>query len=148
MTLLHVRDVMTSPAVTVSPDDDLTTAARLLDAHGVTALPVVNDHGHIVGMVTETEVVRDAVPRDPWLRELHPSGSGAVRVRDVMSIHPVAVLPDVELPVAADLLVNSTLTSLPVVEEGVVVGVVSRHDIVAVLAHPSDQPVDKTAEGS
>lgn len=148
MTLLHVRDVMTSPVVTVGPEDDLTTVARLLDAHRVTALPVVNDRGHVVGMVTETDVVRDAVPRDPWMRELHPSGAGpdAVRVRDVMSVHPVAVLPDVELPVAADLLVNSTLTSLPVVEDGVVVGIVSRHDIVAVLAPPAAAPADAPAD--
>ena len=134
--MLRVRDVMTAPVVTVAATDDLATAARLLDRHGVTALPVVDDHGHVLGMVTETDVVRDAVPRNPWERELHPSAGGPhpASVRDVMSFHPVAVLPDVELPVAADLLVNNALPSLPVVDNGVVVGIVSRHDLVSVLA--------------
>lgn len=134
--MLRVRDVMSAPVVTVAPEEELATAARLMDEHGVTALPVVDEHGHVLGMVTETEVVRDAVPRNPWVRDLHPSAGGPnpASVRDVMSFHPVAVLPDVELPVAADLLVNSSLASLPVVEDGVVVGIVSRHDLVAVLA--------------
>jgi CBS domain-containing protein len=91
----------------------------------------------VLGMVTETDVVRDAVPRDPWARDLHPSADGPhpAYVRDVMSFHPVAVLPDVELPVAADLLVNNHLTNLPVVEDGRVVGILSRHDLISVLAH-------------
>ncbi len=158
--MLRVRDVMTTPVLTVGPEADLASAALLLDEHDVAALPVVDADGHVLGMVTETDVVRDAVPRNPWVRELHPSAGGPhpARVGDVMSFHPVAVLPDVELPVAADLLVNSGLTSLPVVEDGVVVGIVSRHDLVSVVArtepagHPfrsgadpdagSDQPAD------
>ena len=137
-----VRDVMTSPVVTVHVGDGLDVAARLLREHRVRALPVVDDAGHVLGMVTDTDVVRDAVPRDPWARDLHPSAGGPhpAAVRDVMSFHPVAVLPDVELPVAADLLVSSQLTSLPVVEDGVVVGILTRRDLVTVLAPPSDEP--------
>jgi CBS domain-containing protein len=136
-----VRDVMTSPVVTVHVDDGLDRAARLLREHGVRALPVVDGGGHVLGMVTETDVVRDAVPRDPWARDLHPSASGPhpASVRDVMSFHPVALLPDVELPVAADLLVSGHLTSLPVVEDGVVVGILTRHDLVALLAPPTEE---------
>lgn len=135
--MLRVRDVMTTPVLTVHPEDGLATAAQLLDEHRVASLPVVDSEGHVLGMVTETDVVRDAVPRNPWVRELHPSADGPTPacVRDVMSFHPVAVLPDVELPVAADLLVNSSLPSLPVVADGVIVGIVSHHDLIAVLAH-------------
>lgn len=138
---MRVRDVMTSPVVTVHVEDGLEVAARLLREHGVRALPVVDDAGHVLGMVTDTDVVRDAVPRDPWARDLHPTAGGPhpAAVRDVMSFHPVAVLPDVELPVAADLLVSSQLTSLPVVEDGVVVGILTRRDLVAVLAPPEEE---------
>lgn len=130
-----VRDVMTSPVVTVRPADGLDRVARLLDEYGVTALPVVDDDDHVLGMVTESDVVRDAVPRDPWARDLHPSAEGPhpASVRDVMSFHPLAVQPDIDLPVAADLLVNNHLATLPVVEDGVVIGILSRHDLVAVL---------------
>lgn len=138
---MRVRDAMTSPVVTVHVEDGLDTAARLLREHGVRALPVVDDAGHVLGMVTDTDVVRDAVPRDPWARDLHPSAGGPhpATVRDVMSFHPVAVPPDVELPVAADLLVSRQLTSLPVVEDGVVVGILTRRDLVAVVAPPIEE---------
>lgn len=136
---MRVRDVMTTPAVTVRPDLPLHAVARLLDERGVTALPVVDDHQHIVGMVSETDVVRDAVLRDPWAHDLHPShGAFTTRVADVMTFNPITVPPDTELPVVADVLVTNRVKSLPVVEGGVVVGIISRRDIVAVLAHAGE----------
>jgi CBS domain-containing protein len=130
---------MTAPAVTVRPDVPLPAVARLLDERGVTSLPVVDDHGHIVGMVSETDVVRDAVPSDPWAHDLHPShGAFTTRVADVMTFNPITVPPDTELPVVADVLVTNRVQSLPVVEGGVVIGVISRRDIVAVLAHTGE----------
>ena len=137
-----VRDAMTSPVVTVHPDDPLEVVATLLRTHAVRGLPVVDEAGHLLGMVTESDVIRDAMPRDPWARDLHPTASGPhpASVRDVMSFHPVAMPPDVDLPVAADVLVRSRLTSLPVVEEGVVVGILTRRDLVDVLAPPPETP--------
>ena len=142
---MRVRDVMTTPAVTVHAGAPLSEVARLLDQHGVTALPVVDDHDHVVGMVSETDVVRDAVPRDPWAHDLHPSnGAYATRVADVMTYNPITVLPDTELPVVADVLVTNLVQNLPVVDDGVVVGVVSRHDLVSLLAHTA--PVEPAHE--
>src|SRR4051794_32889010 len=66
-----VRDVMTSTVVTVRPDAPLTTVACLLDEHDVTTLPVVDDHQRIVGVISEADVVRDALPPDPASEELH-----------------------------------------------------------------------------
>jgi CBS domain-containing protein len=136
-----VRDVMTAPAVTVRPDAALKDVAVVLDEHRVTALPVVDDHQRLVGVISEADVVRDAVPADPWDEPVHASHLGPylTRVGDVMSYHPVTVSPDTELAVAADLLVSTVVKSLPVVEGGVVVGVISRRDIIAVLAHRDDR---------
>ena len=136
-----VRDVMSTPAVTVHPDAPLKEVARLLDQHGITALPVVDDHQRIVGVISEADVLRDALPEDPWATPLHTSTLGPylTRVADVMSYHPVTVMPTTELLVATDLLVETTVKSLPVVEDGIVVGVVSRRDIVAVLARRDGQ---------
>ena len=134
---MKVRDLMTRVVVTVGPEDGVDRAAELLAEHDIHTLPVVDAAGHVLGMVTEADVVRDAVPRDPWARDLHPSVESPhpARVGDVMSFHPVALLPGVDLPIAADLLVNSSLTCLPVVEGGVLVGILTRHDLVAALAH-------------
>jgi CBS-domain-containing membrane protein len=131
-----VRDVMSAPAVTVHPDASLKEVTLLLDEHRVTALPVVDAHLRIVGVISEADVVRESVPADPWASPLQQGhlGSYLKRVGDVMSFHPVTVVPDTELAVAADLLVSSAIKSLPVIEHGVVVGMVSRRDIIAVLA--------------
>jgi CBS domain-containing protein len=127
---------MTSPVLTVHVEDGLADAARLMRQHRVRSLPVVDEAGHVLGMVTETDVVRDAIPRDPWARDLRPSAGGPhpAAVGDVMSFHPVALQPDVDLTVAADLLVSGDLVSLPVVEDGVVVGILTRRDLLALLA--------------
>jgi CBS domain-containing protein len=136
-----VRDVMTAPVVTVRPDAPLKAVARILADHDVSTLPVIDDHGRMVGVVSEADVVRDAVPPDPWARELHTGSHGEypTRTADVMSLHPLSVTPDTELPVAADLLATATVKSLPVVDDGRVIGMISRHDIVTVLAHRDER---------
>jgi len=137
-----VSDVMTAPVVTVRPGASLKEVALLLDEHRVTALPVVDDNGRIVGVVSEADIVREAVPADPWVTPLQQPHHGPylTKAGDVMSFHPVTVRSDTELPVAADLLVSSAIKSLPVIDaDGTVLGMVSRSDIIAVLARRDSQ---------
>ena len=54
------KDIMTSPVVTVGPDSSSATAAALLTEHGLTALPVVRDVDHLVGIVTASDLRRGA----------------------------------------------------------------------------------------
>ena len=95
-----VRDVMTSPAVTAHPDLSLKRVAQLLDEHAVTALPVVDDGGRIVGVISEADVVLEAVPHDPRAH-INPHHLGRsphfIRAADVMNHHPVTVRPDTDL---------------------------------------------------
>jgi CBS domain-containing protein len=138
-----VREVMTSPAVTARPDLPLKRVAQLLDEHSITALPVVDDGGRIVGVISEADVVLEAVPHDPRAHiEPHHLGNSPhfARAADVMNYHPVTVHPDTDLAEAIDLMISTTIKSLPVVHDGVVVGVVSRRDVVAVLAR-EDQAI-------
>jgi CBS domain-containing protein len=139
-----VRDVMTSPAVTAHPDLPLKRVAQLLDEHAVTALPVVDDGGRIVGVISEADVVLEALPRDPRAHaNPHHLGRSPhfARAADVMNHHPITVRPDTDLVEATELMTSRTIKSLPVVHDGVVVGVVSRHDVVAVLAR-EDQAIE------
>ena len=136
-----VRDVMTSPAVTVPPDMPLKRVAHLLDEHSVTALPVVDRSNRIVGVISEADVVLEAVPHDPRAHQiLHPVGRDPyfTRAADVMNFHPVTVGPGTDLAEATELMTSTSVKSLPVVEDGVVVGVVSRRDVVRVLARADD----------
>lgn len=138
-----VRDVMTSPAVTAHPDLPLKRVAQLLDLNSITALPVVDDGGRIVGVISEADVVLEAVPHDPRAH-VNPHHLGRsphfTRAADVMNHHPVTVRPDTDLAEATELMTSMTIKSLPVVNDGVVVGVVSRRDVVAVLAR-EDQAI-------
>ena len=132
-----VREVMTAPAVTVSERATVKEAIGLLDRHDVAALPVVDTNGYLVGVVSEADVIREMVVPDQRVHELPVRLSTApflARVADVMSNHPLTVTGDTELAKAADLLTSTVVKSLPVVEHGKVVGIVSRRDIVRLLS--------------
>jgi CBS domain-containing protein len=139
---MWVRDAMTSPVVTVTEEMSVRAALKLLDRHRVTSLPVVDDVGRVVGVVSEADLVRDSVLRDQRKRiipqdveDLPPPR----RVGDVMTAHPVTVTGSDDLVDAVELLTSTTVKSLPVVEEGQVVGVLSRRDVVHLLAREDER---------
>lgn len=139
-----VRDVMTSPAITVAPRTSVKDGLRLLDRHGVTALPVVGADGHLLGIVSEADLLKDAVRHDDRVHLIiHEHGpfegrSEARTVEDVMSTLSMTVAPESDLCDAVELMTGTAVKSLPVVEDGRVVGVVSRSDVVHLLARSDD----------
>lgn len=136
-----VSEVMTSPAVTVQRETSLKRVAQLLDEHSVTALPVVEDDGTIVGVISEADVVLEALPHDPRAHD-NPQpvarGPAFTCAGDVMNFHPVTVGPRTDLAEATELMTSTSVKSLPVVDGGVVVGMVSRRDVIRVLAHSDE----------
>lgn len=137
-----VRELMTPNPQTVRPDTSVKEALRVLDEHNVTALPVVNRAGRIVGVVSEADLIRDLISPDGRLSEIPAEGEIYDRPRyvdDVMSAHPVTVRPDTDLAVAVDLATTTGVKSLPVVEGLRVVGMLSRRDVVRVLARSDEQ---------
>jgi predicted transcriptional regulator len=103
----------------------------------VTSLPVVDEHGRLVGVLSEADVLREALLPDRRRHQIPSPVSGRtvpLRVRDVMSTLPMSVDPDTDLKDAAELLVDTQVKSLPVVERDRIVGMISRRDVVAVLA--------------
>lgn len=137
-----VREVMTSPAVTVEPGVAARDALRLLDAHQITALPVVDGQGRLVGIVSEADLLEDTLVTDPR-RHMMPVNVSASpppqRVGEVMTRYILTVAPDSDLRDAVHLMSSTMVKSLPVVETGKVVGVVSRRDIVHVLAREDER---------
>jgi CBS domain-containing protein len=132
-----VRDVMTTEVVTVTPKASVKHATELLDEHHVTALPVVDGDGRLVGVLSEADVLRDGLLPDPTKREIRTAVSGrteSLRVKDVMTTMPVSVAADSDLAEAAQLLVDTQVKSLPVVEHERLVGIISRSDVIAMLA--------------
>lgn len=136
-----VREVMSSPAITVSARTSVREALRLLDEHVITALPVVDAHDAILGVVSEADLVREAVLPDSGAHmiPIHLSESAPARsVAEVMTRSALTVSSGTDLADAVDLMTSTVVKSLPVVDHGHVVGVVSRRDVVHVLARQDD----------
>ena len=132
-----VFEVMTKDPVTVRPGTSVKDALALLADNHVTALPVATSDGKIRGVVSEADLIRELLPRDPRAHEIPPVDDRrrAAVVEDVMSPHPVTVNPETDLAESVELLTSTTVKSVPVVDrQGYLKGVLSRSDIVRLLA--------------
>jgi CBS domain-containing protein len=136
-----VRDVMTAPAITVTPLTSVKEGLRMLDKHRVTSLPVISRDGSLLGIVSEADLLRDAVrheDRTHLIPHEHTHSHDPRSVEDVMTTLSMTVTPESDLSEAVELMTGTAVKSLPVVERGHVVGVVSRSDIVHLLARSDD----------
>ena len=137
-----VRELMSRDVVTVEPSCPLKLAIQRLDAYDITAMPVVDEHDHLVGVLSEADVLRDVVLVDPRAHERPvqvSSGVASRRVGEVMSTMPLTVSPESDLAEAVALLVETQVKSLPVVSHDRLVGVLSRRDLIRALARQDEQ---------
>jgi CBS domain-containing protein len=138
---VQVQEVMTRDVVTVGPATSAKYAAELMAERGFAALPVVDEGDLLVGIVAEADVLRDRMPRDPRLharRDHEATATPSVLVHGVMT--PRVRTVDVRADVAdvARLFVDDRLRSVPVLEHGRLVGIVSRRDLLRTLVRPDD----------
>ncbi|WP_086664196.1 CBS domain-containing protein [Lentzea kentuckyensis] len=131
---MRTRDVMTTDVVVVGPDTLARDAARLLAERGLTALPVIDASGALVGMVSEADLLQDRLPQDPrWLvhgEPVEPRQVPADVVAQVMTKSPVRVNPNTDLAEVASLMLEHNVRSVPVVHEGHLAGIVTRRDML------------------
>ncbi|HEX6343271.1 HPP family protein [Umezawaea sp.] len=126
---MEATEVMRRPVVSVSPSTTVRAANALLVDHGFAALPVVDEDGHVVGVVTGSDLLRASVT----------GASSRTVVAQV--VHAPAITADVTATVVelADAVLRHGLHCLPVVDEaGVLVGVVSRTDLLRTLVPDDD----------
>jgi len=128
----RVRDVMTREVVTIGPDATLADAEDLFDAHDFEALPVLDDGGVPIGIVSKLDVLRGFLftPESivPPYEEIR-----ARPVRSVMTLQPLTVAPEQPLTRVLETLVETRVKSLPVLEAGRLVGIVAREDVIRAL---------------
>jgi CBS domain-containing protein len=139
---MRAKDIMTSPVHTVGQSTSVESAAQLMTAHKVTALPVVDTAGSLVGMVSEGDLLWHRVPADPTAQvRRHPDTDPERRpgtVAEVMAWDPYTTRPEADVAEVADLMLQHDVRSVPVVEDGGVVGIVSRRDILQVMVRTDD----------
>jgi CBS domain-containing protein len=128
-----VRDVMTSPAVTIRPVDEVAEAARILDRLSLSSLPVVEEDGRLVGVIGEADVI-GRLSTSQERRSATHRRVDVPRVRDVMTHRVLTAAADDDLAQVVALMSGTTLKSLPVLLHDRLVGVVSRRDVVRALA--------------
>jgi CBS domain-containing protein len=137
---------MTSHVITVGPELDLKAVANTLVANGISAVPVVAINGSIVGIISEGDLMRRAVSaerkRSWWLETFSSAGqlmaefvkAHGRKAKDVMTHRVISVDPDTSLQEIANLLEKHGIKRVPVIENGRLVGIVSRANLVQALA--------------
>jgi len=153
---MNVRDVMHDRVITCQIDNTVRTAASALKQHNISGMPVM-DGDRLVGIVTESDVLKlleiPAHDRNMWLpspleiieiplRELIGwedakkalEDVGGKPVRTIMTKRVHTISPDDSIEAASTLMVNHRINRLPVIEDDVLVGIVTRGDVVAGIA--------------
>lgn len=157
-------DVMTRDVVTVGPEVPVLQIAQLLLARGISGVPVVDEDGALVGIVSEGDLLRRVElgtekRRGSWrafftgtatLAEEYVRSHG-VAARDVMTRDVISVTCDAALGEIADLMEQYHIKRVPVVQDGRLVGIVSRSNLLRAFASqpaspaPAPQAADDTA---
>jgi CBS domain-containing protein len=152
------KDVMTSAVITVAPQTPVPEVANLLLARAISAAPVVDAAGRVLGIVSEGDLINrvDGGGRRRgswWLELVRPAEEQArdflklhgQRAEDVMTREVISVTEDTPLAEIARLLEKHRVKRVPVLRDGRLVGIVSRANLLHGLAHaPRAQPVAQT----
>ena len=137
-----VREIMTSPAYSVPEDASLEAALRLMATVRVTGLPVVDGAGRVVGIISEADLLQADLEPDPraHMRVVaSPSGPFLASVGQVMTLHPHTVREDSDVAELAHTFARTAWKSVPVVRGDVLLGVVSRSDVIRAMARSDSE---------
>lgn len=122
-----VADYMSRQVVTLNPDMEVLKALLLLAEHDIAGAPVLAEHGGVVGILTEKDCLKSA------LEATYHSEFGGL-VADYMNHEVVSVGPDDGLVQVAERFVTYSYHRYPVLEDGRLVGIISRRDVIQALA--------------
>ena len=147
---MRIEDFMTRRVVTVTPDTSILAAAKLMLENHISGLPVVDTSAHVVGIISESDLLRDdgkGVDGSPWLQMMvgpdalsgEPAQLGARKVGDVMTRGPVTVAPNASIAQACRLMEQHGIKRLPVVENDTLVGLIARADLVRAFAQSTEK---------
>lgn len=116
-----VSDIMNRNVVTISPDESVSLASRLLSRHNIGSLPVCSEDGKLRGVVTDRDIVLRCVATG--------SNPDEVPVREIMTRSVLTVAPGDDVSRVADLMSSAQIRRLPVVQGGHLTGIVALGDL-------------------
>ncbi len=137
MTKLRVRDLMTDDPVSVAPGADLQTVRDLMDQRGVRHLPVVDEEGTVVGLVSQRDLMQRALaPTDDLTVSAQHDVMSAITVDAIMTADIEAVEPDLDVATAGQIMLENKYGCLPVVDGERMTGILTEADFVRYLSEP------------
>jgi CBS domain-containing protein len=145
--MMKARDVMVAPVITATPHAAVKDVAELFVENNISAAPVVDDRGRVIGIISDGDLLHRAEidtekRRSCWLRAFVDSDtlareytkSHARKVGDAMTRNVISAAPDTPLHEIADLLERHSIKRVPILENGQLVGIVSRSNLVQAVA--------------
>lgn len=131
---MQVDDLMTSNVFALRPEDDLGDLHDLMRSHDIRHVPVVDEDGDLVGLVSHRDLLRSALIEQPVPAYLERAVLERLKVRDVMVRGVESVAPDDDLRDAAQLMFENKYGCLPVVAGKRLVGILTEADFVRLMA--------------
>lgn len=148
--MLQARDIMTTEVITVPPQMSVLELARLLAEKKINGVLVVDESGELVGVVTQSDLIDRArkfeLPLVITILDAHfyLERPGTFKrnlekmvgttVADLMTSPPITISPDLPVDEIASIMAHKKVHTLPVVEEGKLVGIIGKIDIIRALA--------------
>ena len=146
---MNVRDVMIRNPITIDPETPLATAMAVMKKEGIRHLPVTDDTGRLFGILTDRDL-RSAAFAPTIVERLSVSAQHRLRgvsqaleelcVKDAMTWDVVTTHPDAALTHAASVMFYGRFGSLPVLQDGKLVGILTERDLVRALMTLSSEP--------
>jgi len=152
MVKLHVRDIMTTQVVTLKGTDTIKHATVLFALHTISGAPVVDDDRHLIGIVSETDILELILKSQDKLSIDHPAAYmlmspmdetgddkdvkeagdaiSQMLVKDIMTRTVLTTTPDAMIVDVVEGMIAKNVNRVPVVEKGILVGIISRGDII------------------
>jgi len=150
--MMTIREIMTTPVRTVRQDAPIKEVARRLTEERVSGLPVVDAAGTVVGVISEADLIikaqgPDAIPHRRFARLLGEAPESRAQLAkleartagEAMTTPAITIGPDRRVSAAASLMVARKVNRLPVVDDGRLVGIVTRADLVRAYVRSDDE---------
>lgn len=140
---MEARDIMTKNVIKVHPSTAIIEVIDLLVEHAISGVPVVDEQSHVVGVITEHDLIfKDKLPISPFLvyhygeydlKEVPEEQKKAlcdISARDVMTIEPICVEENTPVKDIVGLMVDKKVKRVPVLKDGKLAGIIARRDVL------------------
>jgi CBS domain-containing protein len=152
--MLKVKDIMTKELITVSPDTEIIQATKLLLENRINGIPVTDESGKLMGILCQSDLIaqQKKLPIPSFFTfldglitltsmkqiEKQVRKIAAITVAQAMTPNPITVQPETNIEKVAALMVDKNFHTIPVVDEGKLVGIVGKEDILKTLIPKSE----------